>query len=81
MVKQLNIAIYGRWEKTRDNLGGTWTFSGIDGVEKARNINEALAVMNLAGYEVVAATESGGPHDERAWSNVYIYGRRAQLVA
>lgn len=68
-----NVVVYGRFEKDRN--GGGWSFSGLDGIEQADNVAQAVQLMNESGYAVVAATESGAPGGDLAWSNVYLIGR------
>jgi len=70
-----NIVVYGRLAIPRD-ADGRWQFSGFPGVGEARDVSDAVRILNEAGYEIVAATESGAPSDNVAWSNVYLIGRR-----
>lgn len=69
-----NVVIYGRFER-RSRSDASWTFSGIDGVEVARSVAEAVQLLNENGYEIASVTESGSPGDTVAWSNMYIFGR------
>ncbi len=69
-----NVVIYGRFER-HSRSDASWAFSGIDGVEVARSVAEAVQLLNESGYEVVSVTESGSPGDTFAWSNMYIFGR------
>ena len=73
----LNVVVYGRYDK-RSRRAGTWTFSGVPGVEDSRTVGEAVDFINSLQYEVVAATESGAPGDDLAWSNMYLIARRVR---
>lgn len=69
-----NVVVYGRFEK-RPHAHGSWSFSGIDGIEVAESVADAVRLLNENGYEIVSVTESGSPGDAAAWSNMYIFGR------
>lgn len=69
-----NVVVYGRFERQARGKG-TWRFSGLEGVETAETVAQAVQLLNENGYEVVSATESGAPGDTGAWSNMYIFGR------
>lgn len=43
---------------------------GVEGVEAAESVAEAVQNLNENGYEVVSVTESGAPSDAVAWSNM-----------
>lgn len=70
-----NVVVYGRYERSR-RQDGAWTFSGLDAVNEATSVSDAVQLLNESGYEVISATESGAPGDALAWSNMYIFGRR-----
>jgi hypothetical protein len=69
-----NVVVYGRFEG-RSPTDGSWTFSGIEGVEVAESVADAVQLLNENGYEVVSAAESSSSGDAMAWSNMYIFGR------
>lgn len=70
-----NVVVYGRFER-RPQADGSWTFSGIEGIDVAESVADAVQLLNENGYEIVSVTESGSPGDAVAWSNMYIFGRR-----
>lgn len=70
----LNVVVYGRYERSRGDEG-EWQFTGLPGIEAARSVGAAVRVLNDAGYEVVASTESGAPGETLAWSNLYLIAR------
>jgi hypothetical protein len=72
-----NIVVYGRWAKAGD-ADSRWRFSGFPGLGEARDVADAVRIVNNADYEIVAATESRAPSDDVAWSNVYLIGRRVR---
>ncbi|WP_148061515.1 hypothetical protein [Frigoribacterium sp. PhB160] len=69
-----NVVVYGRFERSSPSVA-SWTFSGIDGMDAARSVEEAVQLLDENGYEIVSVTESGSPSDAGAWSNMYIFGR------
>ena len=71
-----NVVVYGAFER-RPQTDGSWTFSGIEGIEVAESVAEAVQLLNENGYEVVSVTESGAPGGGGFWSNMYIFGRRS----
>lgn len=71
-----NVVVYGAFER-RPQAEGSWTFSGIEGIEVAESVGEAVQLLNESGYEVVSVTESGAPGGVGFWSNMYIFGRRS----
>lgn len=80
MVK--NVVIYGRWEKHPDGHQVA-RYSGLPGMERARDLSQAVELMNMLGYEVVSISESGSPGDMAgnniAWSNQYVVGKLVTL--
>lgn len=70
-----NVVVYGRFER-RPPADGFWTFSGIEGIDVAESVADAVQLLNESGYMIVSVTESGSPGDAVAWSNMYIFGRR-----
>jgi hypothetical protein len=70
-----NVVVYGRFER-RPGSEGSWRFSGIEGLDVADSVQDAVQLLNENGYEIVSVTESGSPGDTGAWSNMYIFGRR-----
>ncbi|MBD8583352.1 hypothetical protein IFT90_02135 [Frigoribacterium sp. CFBP 8766] len=69
-----NVVVYGRFQRSSPSVA-SWTFSGVEGVDAARSVAEAVQLLNESGYEIVSVTESGSPSDAGAWSNMYIFGR------
>ena len=70
-----NVVVYGRFER-RPPADSSWTFSGLEGIDIAESVADAVQLLNENGYEIVSVTESGSPGDALAWSNMYIFGRR-----